>query len=122
MRIRFDLWLFLALALLGGFGLLGTWGGLSEWNEVTTGLQRFVTVTELSYGVLSLLAIPALLTGWRGLRMILWLWLLAVSLTGGLASVAWGGASAGAGIAASLLAAVIALGVIWVVRRSEVSL
>jgi hypothetical protein len=70
---------------------------------------------------LSLIAIPGLLIGWRGLKAVLQLWLAAMTITGGLAPVAWGEASFGVGVAALILTFVIALGIIWVVRRAQVA-
>ena len=121
MRRRFDLWLALSLIILAGLGILGTWNALNDLQGASTRLQLATSVASLGYGLLSLVAIPGLLIGWRGLKTILRLWLVAISATGGLAPVAWGGASAGAGIAALILTFLIALVVIWVVRRAQVA-
>jgi hypothetical protein len=121
MRARIDLWLPFALTLLAGFGVLGTWNGLTQFDQTSTGLQFLATITETGYGITGLAAIPALLTGWRGLRTILYLWLVSLSLTGGLAPVAWGEQGIGAGIASLILAAVVGLTVMWVVRRAAVT-
>lgn len=121
MRSRFDLWLALSLVLLAGFGVLGIWNGIDDLQSASTSLQLTTTVAQIAYGLLSLIAIPALLIGWQGLKTVLRFWLVALSLTGGLAPVAWGGASAGAGIAALIITFVIALGIIWVVRRAQVA-
>lgn len=121
MRSRFDPWLALSIALLAGFGILGTWSGFHDLQSASTSLQLATCVASVAYGLLSLIAIPGLLIGWRGLKLMLRLWLIAVTLTGGLAPVAWGSASAGAGIAALILTFVIALAIIWVVRRAQVA-
>ena len=121
MRSRFDLWLALSLVILAAFGILGTWNALNDLPGATTPLQLATSYASLGYGLLSLIAIPGLLIGWHGLKTILRLWLVALTATGGLAPVAWGGASAGAGIAALILTFFIALVVIWVVRRAQVA-
>lgn len=121
MSRRFDLWLVLSVVLLGGFAALGIWNGIGDLSGATTRLQLLTSIAQLAYGILALVALPALLIGWRGLRLVLQLWVVAVTVTGGLAPVAWGGATVGAGIAALILSCVIALGIIWVVRRAQVA-
>ena len=121
MRSRFDPWLALSLILLAGFGFLGTWNGINDLQSAATRLQLATSTAQVGYGLLSMIAIPALLIGWRGLKTVLRLWLVAISITGGLAPVAWGGATTGTGIAALILTFVIALAIIWVVRRAQVA-
>ena len=121
MSHRFDPWLALSLVLLGGFGILGTWNGIDDLQDAATPLQLATSTASVCYGFLSLIAIPALLIGWRGLKTVLRLWLVALSITGGLAPVAWGGATPGTGVAALILTFVIALAIIWVVRRAQVA-
>jgi hypothetical protein len=122
MRSGFDPWLTLSLILLAGIGILGPWNGINDLQGATTRLQLATSAAQLVYGLLALVAIPGLLLGWRGLKTVLRLWLVAVSITGGLAPVAWGGATAGTGIAALILTFVVALAVIWVIRRAQVTL
>ena len=121
MRSGFDLWLILSLVILAGLGVLGTWNGVSDLQDAATRLQLATSITQLGYGLLSLIAIPALLIGWNGLKTVLRAWLVTISITGGLAPVAWGGASTGTGIAALILTFFIALAIIWVVRRAQVA-
>ena len=121
MRSRFDPWLALSLVLLTGFGILGIWNGINDLQGAETRLQLAACTASVAYGLLSLLAIPCLLTGWRGIKTVLRLWLVALSITGGLAPVAWGDATPGTGIAALILTCVIALAIIWVVRRAQVT-
>lgn len=121
MQRRFDPWLVLALLILAGFAVLGTWNGLANWQNSGSRLQVLTSLTQVSSGVLAFIALPSLLIGWRGLRPVLHLWVLAVTLTGGLAPVAWGSAPAGAGIAGTIISCVIALAVVWIVRRAQVA-
>ena len=121
MRRRFDPWLALSLILLGGLGIQGTWSGIGDLQDAATRLQFTSSTMQITYGVLALIAIPALLINWRGLKVVLQLWLVAIVSTGALAPVAWGEASVGTGIAASILTFVIALAIIWVVRRAQVA-
>ncbi len=99
-------------------GVLGTWNGLREWGDATSRLQHLAVATELAYGVLGILGAFALqarrswtvpvLLGWGG----------ALTATGGLAPVAWGGAGLGAGLAAGVATALIAALVVWPARRA----
>lgn len=121
MRRRFDPWLALSLILLGGLGIQGTWSGIGDLQDAATRLQFISSTMQITYGILALIAIPALLINWRGLKAVLQLWLVAIVSTGALAPVAWGEASAGTGIAAAILTFVIALAIIWAVRRAQVA-
>lgn len=121
MRSRFDPWLALSIVLLGALGVQGVWSGVDDFPDAGTRLQFISSITQFGYGILALLAIPALLVAWRGLKTVLRLWLLAITITGGLAPVAWGEASVWTGIAAATLTLVIGLVIIWVVRRAQVA-
>jgi hypothetical protein len=121
MRSRFDPWLVVALLLLGAFAVLGIGNGIRDLQSAESRLQVITSVAQTGYGFLALVAIPGLLTGWRGLKAVLQLWMVALAVTGGLAPVAWGEASPGVGVAAFLLTLAIALAVIWVVRRAQVA-
>jgi hypothetical protein len=121
MRSRVDPWLVFSLILLGGLGIQGTWSGINDWPEAVTRLQFMSSAMQVTYGVLSLIAIPGLLISWRGLKAVLHLWLAAITITGGLAPVAWGESSVWTGIAAAALTLVIGLVIIWIVRRAQVA-
>jgi hypothetical protein len=121
MRLRFDPWLVLSIILLAGLGFNGTWSGFHDLASAENQLQFATSITSIGYGLLALIAVPGLLINWRGLRPVLHLWLIAITVTGGLAPVAWGGASIGTGIAALLLTLVVGLVIIWVIRRAQVA-
>ncbi len=120
MRRRVDLWLALSLLLLTGIGLLGAWNGVQDWVNAETSLQQLSGITQLLYGVLALLGLLSLLFGWRGLRPVMTAWFAAMAVSGGLAPIAWGGATIGEGIAVMILSGVAGLGVLWIVRRARV--
>jgi hypothetical protein len=121
MSLRFDPWLLLSIVLLAGFGLLGTWNGFNDQAGAETLLQLATSIASIAYGLLSLIGLGGLLIGWRGLRPVMHLWLIAITATGGMAPVAWGNASMGVGIAGLILTLVIGLAIIWVVRRAQVA-
>ena len=121
MRHRVDPWLVLSILLLAALSVFGIWTGVGDLRQSETFLQLTTSSAKTGSGILALGAIPALLVGWRGLKTLLRLWLLAISVTGGLAPVAWGEAGAGAGMAGLLLAFCAALAIIWVIRRAQVA-
>ena len=121
MARRVDPWLILALLLLAVFVVLGLYNGVGEWQDAATSLQQWAAISEITYGVLAAAAIPMLLGKWRGIRSVLRTWAAAVAVAGGVAPVAWGDASVTTGVASGLLAGVIALGVLWIVRRAQVA-
>ena len=121
MRHRVDPWLILSILILAGLSVFGIWTGVGDLRQAETFLQLATSIAKTGSGFVALVSIPALLVGWRGLKTLLRLWLLAISITGGLAPVAWGEAGAGAGIAGLLLAFFSGLAIIWVIRRAQVA-
>lgn len=64
---------------------------LDEWGQAIGFGQRAATLTQAAYGVLGVLAGIAALWRPRALGTLLGLWLLAITATGVLAPVVWGG-------------------------------
>ena len=80
---------FVALALLGIFGVLGLVNGMREWGDGITALQRSVTVAVLLYGVLGLLGVLGMLRRQRWVVPVTVMWTLASMWAGSVASFAF---------------------------------
>jgi hypothetical protein len=108
----------LSLAVLLLTGTMGTYNGLTEWEEAATPLQHAVTASVLGYGVLGVVAFLALLH--RRRIAIRWCaaWAVAVTFVGSAAVPAYGGpdATAGAAIVGGLATLLIASLVVWTAR------
>lgn len=116
--IRPSGWLIAALALLAGTGYLGVRNSLPQFTQATTLGQRLETVAELSYGILGFAGAVMLLIAHRWARLMVIGWGVAATTAVGLAAVFWGQAGWGAGLAAALGGAVVALFVFWLAKRA----
>lgn len=92
---------------------LGIEGGFEVVRNATTGLQRFSTFVQVVYGTAAGVALWSLLARRSWLRSALLIWLVAISITGALAPVAWGGASWSAGALGGAATAAVAGLVVW---------
>ncbi len=108
-RIR----LFLVTTVL----LAAVWFGLKEgidgFMDAETTFQRWAAASQVLYGALAVASLGALFTGRAWLRSGLIAWSLALTMTGTVAPVAWGGAPWSAGLMAGVLTAVVAGVVTW---------
>jgi hypothetical protein len=110
---KFVFWASIAFLLF--LGLSGIQSCLSDWSLVTTPAQRACTIGQAVFGTFGLLAgIGAVIKRrWAGPAALVF----AVSggLTAGLATVAWGGAGLGTGVASGglglLLGTLLYLGI-----------
>lgn len=107
-----------SVLLLVSAAVLGVWGALSEWRGAVSFGQRVATLTQLGYGVLAALAAASLVCGSAGSRPLTLGWAVAFVLTGGLAPVVWGESGPLSGIAAALVASLMAFVVMWLARRA----
>lgn len=103
--------LFSILVLL--IGVIGTRNAIVEFGDAATVFQQLATTAELFYGLLGLAGFVALLKRWSQSNVLLALWAIAVSATAGMASMAWGGAEIGAGLAAAAGAAIVVGLISW---------
>lgn len=105
-------WLFVLLS-----GVLGVWNGLRELSGASTRLQQMATAAEFTYGVLGILGGVALHArrGWTGPVLVGW-W-AALTATGALAPIAWGGAGVLTSVLAGGFTALIATLVLRLARR-----
>ena len=116
--IRRSGWLIASVVFLAAFGYLGVSNSLNQFRQATNAGELIETIAELAYGILALLGAGALLTG---RRWALWLvigWGVAATTAAALAATFWGQAGWGAGAAAGLSAAVVALFVWWLAKRA----
>ncbi len=105
-----------AILLLLLLTWLGVYGGVHQIPQSHTLGRGIQTVAQLSYGVLSILAV---LTGYRKGRwgrLILGGWVVSITIAGGLAPVVWGGASVGIGLVSAAAVVALALGIVWLLR------
>lgn len=107
-----------SVLLLVSAAVLGVWGAVSEWPGAVSLGQRVATLTQLGYGVLAALAAVSLGVGSPRSRPLTLGWAVAFVLTGGLAPVVWGESGPLSGIAAALVASLMAVAVIWLARRA----
>jgi len=91
-------------------------GAMNEWRSAETAGQRAASATELLYGVLSIAVLLAMAFRPRWVTPLLVAWGGALTVTGALAAVVWGGAEWWAGaIGGAGVLAVVAL-VLWAWR------
>ena len=115
-RIR----LLFVLLFLAPLVWLGLKEGLDGWRSAETDGQRIASILQVLYGLASIGCVYALLRRPRWVRPAFTLWAAALSFTGGLAPVVWGGAEwwvgVLSGVATLLLAALICWGAFAHVR------
>lgn len=73
-------------------------------------------MSQLAYGVLALLSLIAALWAPRWTRLAVACWVVCLALAAGLATVVWGGESPLIGLVSSVGAALVALGIGWLLR------
>ena len=76
----------------------GISGGMDEWRSAETAGQRAASVTEVLYGALSVAVLFAMALRPRWVTPLLVAWGAAITVTGALAAVVWGGAEWWAGV------------------------
>ena len=106
----------LAVVLLLGLAWTGVSGGVHQIPQSRTLGQWIQTITQLGYGVLSLLSV---LTSFRGRRWavpVLTCWVVSVTTAAGFAAVVWGGTSLAMGLASAGASLLIALAIVWLLR------
>jgi hypothetical protein len=113
--------LIVALLLLTGLGWTGISGGLHQLPESHTLGQRVQSLSQLGYGVLSVLAVLTSVWGRRWRPLILACWTVCVTLAGGFASVVWGGTTLLIGVISGAAALLVALAIIWLLHVGRVA-
>jgi hypothetical protein len=103
------------LAMLGllALSVAGFWGVDQEWRYADDLGAKFSTFLQTLYAVLGLVAIPLLWKRSRWARALLYLWALALLLTGATAPVIWAHTGLGPAVFAASMCAVCAGIVIW---------
>ena len=110
----------LSLGLLLFTGVVGIYNGTTEWTGANTPAQQLVTVGVFLYGVFGLITAYGLIRRQRWTFVAAIAWAICVIYVPGLAVMAYGGEGAflSSAIAASVGSALIALGVLWTVRKN----
>jgi hypothetical protein len=108
----------LSIALLLFTGVVGIFNGITEWGDGLTTLQQSVTVGVFLYGVFGLIAAYELFRRRRWSVGTAIAWGAAITYVPGAAIIAYAGKESlvGSAIAASIVSALIALGVVWTAR------
>jgi peptidoglycan/LPS O-acetylase OafA/YrhL len=108
----------ISLLLLLFSGVVGLYNGITERNDGVTALQETVTIGVFLYGVLGIVAAYGLFRRRRWSMSAAIAWGIAVTYVPGAAVIAYAGEQSlvGSAIAASMAAAVLALGVVWTAR------
>lgn len=106
---------FVAVVLLAAIWL-GLKEGFDGFRDAETPLQALAASTQLLYGAAAAICLLGLFTGRPWLDRALFVWTLALTLTGGLAPVAWGASSWSTGLFAGAVTLAVALLVAWGAR------
>jgi hypothetical protein len=106
-RVAF-VWVVLLAMALAGFN-----DALGSVVHADTALKKLALSTELAYSVLSIVGLVGLAMKRRWTVGVMVVWAVAVVATAVLATIGWGGAGVGAGIAAGVGTAVLATLVVW---------
>jgi peptidoglycan/LPS O-acetylase OafA/YrhL len=106
----------LAVPPLLALAWFGIQGGIQQWSEPQSLAQRIQTLSQFAYGGLALLTVATTLRSDMLGRTIRVAWLVSLVLSAGMAAVVWGGAPWWSGVAAGLLALVVALLILWMLR------
>ena len=107
-RVMLVVGLVLTLAL----AVNGLLGGASQLPSSHTPGERLQTYTQFAFGIFALLLPLAMLTR-RFMRVTVVCWTIALTAAGAIAPVVWAGSSAAIGVVSGVAAAVIALGLAW---------
>jgi hypothetical protein len=107
------IFLAIALALLLGLGWTGLRGGIHDLPQADTGSRDVQTIAQLAYSLLALLTAATTFTAQRWARATRGLWVLSVTLAGGLAPIVWGDASFAIGVLSGTAPLLIGLGIVW---------
>ena len=92
---------------------------IREWPAAATTGQRIATFTQAAYCVLGVMAGIAAVSRPQMLRLLLQLWVAAVTLTAVLAPVVWGEQSWLVGLVSGLAGGVIAALIAWWLFRAR---
>ncbi len=105
-----------AAVLLLALTWFGVSGGVRELPQAHAPAERIQSVAQLSYGVLSLLYLLTSVRTGRGARLVLVAWVVSLAIAAGLAPVVWGQASVKIGLASAAIAALLAFGIVALLR------
>jgi hypothetical protein len=103
------------LAILGllALSVAGFWGVDQEWRYADDLGAKFSTFMQTLYAVLGLIAVVLVWKRSRWARALLYLWALALLLTGASAPIIWGHTGLGPAVFAASICAVCAGIIIW---------
>ena len=111
--------LVLAVLLLLATSWLGLKGGIEQWPQSQSLVQKVQSAAQFVYGILAVVAVASATRTGTFAGVVRVSWLVAITIAGGIAPVAWGGAGWLAGVVAGLAACVVALLVLWLLRAGS---
>jgi hypothetical protein len=95
------------------FALLGLKEGPDGYRDAENNAQRLAGASQILYGGAALVSVWALLRHRRWLGIALTVWAVALTFTGALAPVVWGGSGLVAGALSGALTAIVSGVVTW---------
>jgi hypothetical protein len=106
----------LVVAFVAFCGYAGFSDGFRTWSEAQTAGQRVATAAQLTYAALSVVILLAMALRPEWVERLLYAWGAALTVTGSMATVVWGGQGWGAATAAAVsIVGIVAL-VVWAWR------
>jgi ribosomal protein S18 acetylase RimI-like enzyme len=97
---------------------LGFKGGIEQWPQANSLTRRIQTAGQFGYGLLSVLMLISMTSGWRIARRVALSWLVCLTVAGGLAPVAWGDTGWGPSVVAALASAAVGGFIWWLLERA----
>jgi len=94
----------------------GLSGGMRDFPNAENAGQTVQCVTQIAYGLLSLLTVTTVHSVRRWRRVIRGCWAASVTLAAGLATVVWGDEGVVVGLVAAAGGLLIALAILWLLR------
>jgi hypothetical protein len=101
-----------------GLAWTGIWGGLNQLPESPALGQKIQTVTQLAYGILSLVALGAWFWARRWSQLAFTAWEICLAIAAGLAVVVWGDETVVVGVLTGVASFAIGWGIAWLLRFS----
>jgi TctA family transporter len=108
----------LVTLIILGLAWTGISGGVNQLPESSSLGQKIQSVTQLAYGILSLVALAAWFLARRWSRVAFTTWEICLAMAAGLAAVVWGDETIVVGVLTGVASFVIGWGIAWVLRFS----
>jgi ABC-type arginine transport system permease subunit len=117
MKARLTLGLAVVVLLVAAW--LGIRGGVQQWPQSHTVGQRFQTLTQLLYGVCSILTIASVSFPATLARVVRAIWLANITLAGGAATIVWGDTGWATGVVAGIASFGVGVLILWTLAKGR---